>query len=90
MVEGFGRVIIEGACSGTPTLVHDDNWFCELIRDQHFRVDMSKPESLANRLAYSLSNEAEERTRFQPIQERVISEFNWSKLVPAYIEELYL
>jgi len=87
--EGFGRVILEAACSGIPCFVHDDDWFCNIIRDPYFRVDMTDVRALRDRLERSLRDCVKDRARFRPTREDIVCRYDWSKLVPAYLERLY-
>jgi glycosyltransferase involved in cell wall biosynthesis len=90
MVEGFGRCIIEAASTGTPCLVHDDSWFSHLIPDACFRLDMRDARGLSQRIACCLGHMTEMRSRFTSVRDYALRQFDWTELVPRYVQELYV
>jgi glycosyltransferase involved in cell wall biosynthesis len=87
LIEGFGLVVLEAALSGLPVLVHDSPHFKWMLgpRWQTF-ADMSNPESLVETLQMALGNLSDLRLRMEAIRGELVDRFEWSNLLPRYLE----
>lgn len=82
-MEGFGLVLVEALCTGTPTLSHNGSHFEWLIGKSDLLVDMTVPGALAAKLQPLVEKHDALRTLVDIDEYR--SRYAWPNLKPAYL-----
>jgi glycosyltransferase involved in cell wall biosynthesis len=84
--ESFGLAIVEALSSGLLVLAHDSPHFEWLVGDRACLVDMASPGKLAARLRELQVAPAAAGAGAAARAARVRERFDWSSLVPAYVD----
>lgn len=83
-MEGFGLVLVEALCSGTPTLSHNSPHFEWLIGEPELLVDMAAPGELAAKLQ-ALAHDHDALKSFVD-KDKYRARYSWPNLKPAYLD----
>lgn len=86
-VEGFGIPVLEAMIAGVPVVTSNTSSLPEVAAENAFYCDPSDPNSIADSLEESLTNE-EERKRFISLNQKRAEAFTWQNAVKKIVQTI--
>lgn len=85
LIEGFALSVVEAIVLSVPVLVHDNDHFRWLVRDEDCLVDMSQPGALADKLE-QIRKDPPSQDVIEDRRQKTADRFSWPSLKDDYVK----